>query len=140
MIGVKTINRRRSRAFAASALVATAATSLTLLLAPLATASPGAWELTGCSAEPEGTLRGTLRVHNQDTTKSHSYSARVIWSRGSDRLGSTDVRTGMIEPGQAQDIDASTGSPSATVGEAPAGPVSCTVEYIRDENDENMGS
>lgn len=140
MIGVKTINRQTSRAFTASALAATAATSLTLLLAPLASASPGAWELTGCSAEPEGILRGKLRVHNQDTTKSHSYSARVIWNRGSERLAGTDVSTGMIEPGQAQDIDASADIPTATAGEAPAGSVSCTVEYIRDENDTNIGS
>jgi hypothetical protein len=140
MIGVKRIERRTVRVFTTSAFVATVATPLALFLAPPASASPGSWEMTGCSAEPQGILRGKLRIHNQDTIRPHSYTVKLVWNKGSDRLGSTDLNVGEIRPGQAQDIDASAEAASAVAGEMQAGAVACTVEFIRDENNENIGS
>ena len=139
MVSVKKADRRTRSVFTASAVVATAATSLALLSTAPASASPGSYDLSACSSKPQGSLHGTLRINNQDTARAHSYTAKVAWNKGSDRIGSTEVRTGMIQPGQSQDIDAST-SGTAAAGEIPAGPVSCTVESLRDDNGEEVTS
>jgi hypothetical protein len=139
MVSVKWSYRRTSSVLAASAVVAAAATSLTLVSASLANASPGSYEVIACKSVPGGSLHGTLRIHNQDTTTPHSYTATIGWNKGSETLGSTEVRTGMIQPGQSQDIDASTGA-SATAGEIPTESISCAVNSILDENGESVES
>jgi hypothetical protein len=140
MIEMKRIGRRTSSVVIASACVATVATSLAFLSASPASASPASVELTDCRSDPAGSLSGKLRIHNLDTIKMHSYTVNVVWNKGSDRLGSLSAWEANIEPGQTQVFDISTSTPSATVGEMPAGPVSCSVESMVDENNETAGS
>jgi hypothetical protein len=148
MINVERVNWWMPPVSAAFAFVVTVGASPALALASPAVASPGSWELTDCRAEPgsgflapagtTGALSGKLRIHNLDEIRTHSYSVKVVWNEGSDRLGSTETYLGPIEPGQTQDFDVWTYTSSATVGEMSAGPVSCGTEYVRDDNDETV--
>lgn len=133
----------RRRVLALLGASAAVGVSLSVLPVQPASASPGNWSLTDCRlGKPQSgpVLNAKWHIHNLDPDNAHGYVLDIVWGEPNERLGRTradfNYSGNDVGAGERKSFDITIDATSEAAAQLPAGPVSCEVTYLRDNNNE----